>query len=55
MLTPDNLQLHSEAAALLLIWAANTIKEYAVYKKLQADGRLPRDESQSVVKMDSFP
>ena len=23
MLTPENVQLHSEAAALLLIWAAN--------------------------------
>lgn len=34
MLTPENLQLHSEAAALLLIWAANLIKAYACYKRL---------------------
>jgi hypothetical protein len=27
-------QLHSEAAALLLIWAANQIKLYACYKKV---------------------
>jgi hypothetical protein len=29
MLTPENVNLHSEGAALLLIWAANTIKLYA--------------------------
>jgi hypothetical protein len=34
MLTPENLHLHSEAAALLLIWSANLIKSYACYKKL---------------------
>lgn len=30
----QNVQLHSEAAALLLIWAANQIKLYACHKKL---------------------
>lgn len=34
MLTPENVQLHSEAAALLLIWSANVIKLYACLKKL---------------------
>lgn len=35
MLTPENLHLHSEAAALLLIWCANVIKLYACSRKLQ--------------------
>lgn len=35
MLTPENLHLHSEAAALLLIWSANVIKLYACSRKLQ--------------------
>ena len=34
MLTPENVQLHSEGAALLLIWSANLIKLYACWKKL---------------------
>ena len=34
LLTPENVQLHSEAAALLLIWSANIIKLYACYKRL---------------------
>ena len=34
MLTPENVQLHSEGAALLLIWAANMIKLYACWKKI---------------------
>lgn len=34
MLTPENVQLHSEGAALLLIWAANMIKLYACWKKV---------------------
>jgi hypothetical protein len=37
LLTPENLQLHSEAAALLLIWAANSIKLYACFKRLKMD------------------
>ena len=32
MLTPENVQIHSQGAALLLVWAANTIKQYAAYK-----------------------
>lgn len=35
MLTPENVQFHSEGAALLLIWGANLIKLYACYKKLK--------------------
>ena len=34
MLTPENVQMSSEAAALLLIWAANMIKYYACWKKI---------------------
>jgi hypothetical protein len=34
MLTPENVQLHSEGAALLLIWAANMIKMYAICIKI---------------------
>ena len=33
MLTPENVSMSSEAAALLLIWAANMIKYYACWKK----------------------
>ncbi|CDW88384.1 UNKNOWN [Stylonychia lemnae] len=33
-LTPQNVHLHSEGAALLLVWAANLIKWYACTKKL---------------------
>mmetsp|Transcript_29447 Transcript_29447/g.44605 ORF Transcript_29447/g.44605 Transcript_29447/m.44605 type:complete len:323 (-) Transcript_29447:44-1012(-) len=32
MLTPENVKLHSQGAALLLIWAANLIKAYAAFK-----------------------
>lgn len=35
MLTPENVQLHSEGAALLLIWGANVIKLYACHKRLK--------------------
>ena len=34
VLNPENVQVHSEAAALLLIWAANMIKLYACQKVL---------------------
>ena len=34
MLTPQNVSLHSEGAALLLVWAANLVKLYACAKKL---------------------
>ena len=34
MLTPENVQLHSEGAALLLIWSANIIKMYAIAVKI---------------------
>jgi hypothetical protein len=50
MLTPENLQLHSEAAALLLIWAANLIKHYACHKFFKGDG-----DNQNVLKMDNLP
>ena len=33
MLTPENVQLSSEAGALLLIWSANMIKYYACWKR----------------------
>lgn len=49
MLTPENLYLHSEAAALLLIWAANSIKQYACYKFLKSD------DNQNVLRMDTLP
>ena len=32
-LTPQNVHLHSEGGALLLVWAANVIKQYACAKK----------------------
>jgi hypothetical protein len=35
LLTPENVQINSEAAALLLIWAANIIKQYAAAKYLK--------------------
>ena len=44
------MQLHSEAAALLLIWAANTIKLYACFKRL---GPTP-DKQTSVLKTDEL-
>jgi hypothetical protein len=50
MLTPENLQLHSEAAALLLIWAANSIKHFACHKFFKGDGDNP-----NVLKMDNLP
>ena len=34
MLTPENVQIHSQGAAFLLIWAANVIKHYAATKAL---------------------
>jgi len=40
MLTPENVQLHSEGAALLLIWGANVIKLYACHKRLK-----PKDDA----------
>lgn len=52
MLTPENLQLHSEAAALLLIWAANMIKAYACYKKL---GLSLAQDTVEPIKMDQYP
>ncbi len=52
MLTPENLQLHSEAAALLLIWAANMIKAYACYKKL---GLHQAQDPGETLKMDQYP
>lgn len=39
MLTPENVQMQSEGAALLLIWAANMIKLYACHKRLK-----PKDD-----------
>ena len=39
MLTPENVQMLSEGAALLLIWSANMIKLYACHKRLK-----PKDE-----------
>jgi len=42
MLTPENVQLHSEAAALLLIWGANMIKYYACHRKLQPKDAAPQ-------------
>lgn len=32
MLTPENVQIHSHGAALLLVWSANVIKQYAAFK-----------------------
>ena len=37
MLTPENVQIHSQGAALLLVWAANIIKHYAALKWLGDD------------------
>lgn len=37
MLTPENVQLHSQSAAFLLVWAANLIKLYAVTQWLGVD------------------
>jgi hypothetical protein len=41
--------LHSEAAALLLIWAANQIKMYACHKKLG-----PMPETAPIIKPDEL-
>lgn len=53
MLTPENLQLHSEAAALLLIWAANSIKQYAAFKSLQLKNDPYNNINHQVIKFDS--
>lgn len=37
MLTPENVQVHSQGAALILVWAANVIKAYAASKWLGID------------------
>ena len=50
MLTPENVQLHSEGAALLLIWAANMIKLYACWKKLGP----PINETQQPLKYEDI-
>jgi hypothetical protein len=42
--------LHSEAAALLLIWAANIIKLYACWKRLGP----PPEKATSIIKMDEM-
>jgi len=34
MLTPENVQMHSQGAAFLLVWAANMIKLYAATRWL---------------------
>lgn len=39
MLTPENVQIHSQGAAFLLVWAANVIKHYAALKWLGDDIR----------------
>ena len=41
MLTPENVQIHSQGAALLLVWAANIIKQYASYKWIGEDLNKP--------------
>lgn len=41
MLTPENVQIHSQGAALLLVWAANVIKNYAATKFLHEDMQRP--------------
>ena len=43
MLTPENLQMHSQGAALLLIWAANLIKNYAAFKFLGDELKLHKE------------
>lgn len=40
LLTPENVQIHSQGAALLLVWAANIIKNYAAFKYLGDDLQL---------------
>lgn len=37
LLTPENVQIHSQGAAFLLVWAANFIKLYATTKWLGKD------------------
>ena len=37
MLTPENVQIHSQGAAFLLVWAANMIKLYAATKWLNIE------------------
>ena len=49
MLTPENVQLHSEGAALLLIWAANMIKMYAICVKI---GIQPEEHNRNTIKLD---
>ena len=45
MLTPENVQMHSQGAAFLLVWAANMIKLYAATKwlsdELELSGKQP--------------
>lgn len=41
MLTPENVQIHSQGAAFLLVWAANVIKHYAALKWLGDDIKKP--------------
>ena len=41
MLTPENVQMLSEGAALLLIWGANMIKLYACHKRLGPEEEPP--------------
>ena len=50
MLTPENVQLHSEGAALLLIWAANMIKLYACWKKVGP----PKQEVKTALKTEDM-
>lgn len=49
MLTPENVQLHSEGAALLLIWTANMIKMYAICVKI---GIQPEEHNRNTIKLD---
>jgi len=42
LLTPENVQIHSQGAALLLVWVANVIKNYAAYKYLGDELKLTK-------------
>ena len=42
LLTPENVQIHSQGAALLLVWVANVIKNYAAYKYLGDELKLSK-------------
>lgn len=42
LLTPENVQIHSQGAALLLVWAANAIKNYAAFKYLGDELKLAK-------------